>query len=102
MSDAGQEAHQEVQREDGPGGGRYVIRLSGGAEAEMSYQRRGDGSLVVTHTGVPPAFEGQGIAARLVDALIADARAHGFKITPLCSYVAAQFRRHPEWQDLRA
>lgn len=102
MSDASQDANQEVQREDGPGGGRYVIHLGGGAEAEMSYQRRGDGSLVVTHTGVPQAFEGRGIAARLVDALIADARAQGFKITPLCSYVAAQFRRHPEWQDLRA
>lgn len=102
MSDASREAHHEVQREDGPSGGRYVIRLGGGAEAEMSYQRRADGSLVVTHTGVPPAYEGQGIAARLVDALIADARAQGFKIVPLCSYVAAQFRRHPEWQDLRA
>lgn len=102
MIDASRDAHHVVQREDGPGGGRYVIRLGGGAEAELSYQRRGDGPLVVTHTGVPPAFEGQGIAAQLVDALIADARAQGFKITPLCSYVAAQFRRHPEWQDLRA
>lgn len=102
MSDASREAHHEVQREDGPSGGRYVIRLGGGAEAEMSYQRRADGSLVVTHTGVPPAYEGRGIAGRLVDALIADARAQGFKIVPLCSYVGAQFRRHPEWQDLRA
>lgn len=102
MSDASRDAHHEVQREDGPRGGRYVIRLGGGAEAELSYQRAGDGSRVVTHTGVPPAFEGRGIAGRLVDALIADARAEGFKITPLCSYVAAQFRRHPEWHDLRA
>ncbi|NMN59528.1 hypothetical protein FHT36_003441 [Xanthobacter sp. SG618] len=96
------DASHEVQREDGPNGGRYVIRLGGGAEAELSYQRRGDGALVVTHTGVPPAFEGQGIAARLVDALIADARSQGFRITPLCSYVAAQFRRHPEWRDFLA
>ena len=32
---------------------------------------------------------------------IAAARAEGFKIVPLCSYVEAQFRRHPEWEDLR-
>ena len=51
---------------------------------------------------VPPALRGQGIAARLVEALIEDARSEGFKIIPTCSYVAAQFDRHPEWADLRA
>lgn len=91
----------DVQREDGPDGGRYVIRLGPGAEAELVY-RHADGRMIVTHTGVPPAFEGRGIAASLVHALIADARAEGRKITPLCSYVAAQFRRHPEWRDLLA
>ena len=38
----------------------------------------------------------------LVNRAIADARTDGSKIVPLCSYVAAQFRRHPEWADLRA
>ncbi|MFN5821799.1 MAG: GNAT family N-acetyltransferase [Novosphingobium sp.] len=51
---------------------------------------------------VPPEIGGQGVAARLVEALVADAREHGFKIDPVCSYVAAQFKRHPEWADLRA
>ena len=45
---------------------------------------------------------GKGIAAKLVDALIDDALDKGFKIIPSCSYVAAQFDRHPEWEDLRA
>ena len=38
----------------------------------------------------------------VVEALIEDARSEGFKIIPTCSYVAAQFDRHPEWADLRA
>ncbi|WP_248305123.1 GNAT family N-acetyltransferase [Devosia sp. 1566] len=91
-----------VEREDGPKSGRYLVRLDGGAEAEMTYRTGPDGSMVIDHTGVPPQFEGRGIAARLVNAAISDARAEGFKITPLCSYVVAQFRRHPEWADLRA
>ena len=42
------------------------------------------------------------MAARLVEALIEDARTQGFTIDPVCSYVEALFRRHPEWADLRA
>lgn len=89
-----------VRREEGPTRGRYVIDLAPGAEAEMTYRKEGDGPMVITHTGVPPEFEGRGIAARLVNKAIADARDEGFKITPVCSYVVAQFKRHPEWSDL--
>lgn len=91
-----------VKREEGPTRGRYVIHLAPGAEAEMTYRKSGDGPMIIDHTGVPPEFEGRGIASKLVNAAIADARSQGFKITPVCSYVVAQFRRHPEWADLRA
>ena len=91
-----------IHREEGPTRGRYVIHLAPGAEAEMTYSKSGDGPMIIDHTGVPPAFEGRGIARKLVDAAIADARNEGFRITPVCSYVVAQFRRHPEWSNLRA
>lgn len=94
-------SHQ-VEREERGDAGRYVIRLGDGDEAELIYQRHDKGPMVITHTGVPPAFEGRGLAVQLVQAAIADARAEGFRITPLCTYVAAQFRRHPEWHDLLA
>lgn len=92
----------EVRREEASGRGRYVIDLAPGVEAEMTYRKDGAGPMVIDHTGVPPAFEGRGIASRLVNAAIADARAEGFTIRPVCSYVVAQFRRHPEWADLLA
>jgi predicted GNAT family acetyltransferase len=91
-----------VEREDSGTAGRYVIHLAGTDEAEMTYRRQGADTLIVDHTGTPPAYRGQGIAQLLVDRLIADARAEHFRIVPLCSYVAAQFRRHPEWADLLA
>ena len=43
---------------------------------------------------------GAGAAAALVDHLIADARAKGFKIIPLCPYVRARYLKHPDWQDV--
>ncbi len=91
----------EVLREEANGRGRYVIHLPGGAEAEMTYARRDANTIVADHTGVPPQFEGKGIALKLVEAAIADARRDGGKIVPTCSYVVAQFRRHPDWADLR-
>lgn len=96
------EAELIVQREDGPTRGRYVIHLAPGYDAEMTFRKEANGTIIIDHTGVPPEYEGRGIAAKLVNRAIADAREQGFKITPLCSYVVAQFRRHPEWADLRA
>ena len=54
------------------------------------------------HTLVPSEIGGRGVAGQLVEAMIADARKHGFRIDPQCSYVAAAFKRHPDWADLRA
>lgn len=62
-----------------------------------------DGTVrVADHTLVPRELEGRGIARRLVEELVADARTYGFKIDPRCSYVEAQFRRNPDWAELRA
>jgi predicted GNAT family acetyltransferase len=91
-----------VEREDGPSRGRYVIRLPEGREAEMTYGRNANGTVTADHTFVPEEHRGQGLADLLMARLIADARSEGFRIVPLCSYVALQFKRHPEWAELRA
>lgn len=82
--------------------GEYQARVAGSAAiSRLTYVRRGD-VLTAEHTLVPREIGGRGIAAKLVEALIADARAQGWKIVPECSYVAAAFKRHPEWADLLA
>ena len=67
----------------------------------VEYERV-DGTLVITHTIVPPAIGGRGIAGELVQAALDFARAEGLKVQPRCSYADAWMRRHPEYQDLRA
>ena len=53
-----------------------------------------DGPIITfTHTIVPPALEGHGLA---------QVRAHGLKVRPVCKFVKAYIERHPEWQDLLA
>lgn len=91
-----------VRHEQSETRGRFVIDLEGGQEAELTYSRAGTDRWIADHTGVPDAFSGRGIASELVKALVREARTSGVKVVPLCSYVAAWFRRHPAEADLIA
>ena len=90
----------DIRHEENGSKGRYVLSGPGGAEAEMTYTRAGERLMIIDHTGVPDAFRGQGAGARLVTRAVEDARAAGIRITPLCPFAAAQFKRHPEWHDV--
>ena len=92
----------EVFREDETSHGAYRADVPGSArQAVLTWAARGP-LRIADHTWVPPEARGKGIAAALVEALVADARELDFKIVPQCSYVEAAFRRHPDWADLRA
>lgn len=92
----------QIEREDDGAAGRYVVRLAADAEGELTYRRTAPGLLTADHTFTPPQFRGRNVALSLVERLIADARAEGNRIVPVCPYVAVQFRRHPEWSDVLA
>lgn len=79
---------------------RYELG-SGDTLCIAAYDRRA-GALAFTHTEVPAAMAGQGMASRLIKEALADVRASNLKVIPLCAFVAAYFERHPEEQDLLA
>ena len=56
-----------------------------------------DGKIIATHTEVMEAFEGQGIASRLVTAMLERLRDEGRLVQPPCQYVTTYLHRHPEW-----
>jgi hypothetical protein len=57
--------------------------------------------LTAYHTEVLPKAEGHGYAKKLLNAMTTYARENNLKVTPLCPYVLAQFRRHPdEYKDI--
>jgi predicted GNAT family acetyltransferase len=63
------------------------------------YERRGD-EIVFTHTVVPSALRGRGIAEAIVRSALAYARDERLRVVPACSYVAAFVQRHAEYQSL--
>ena len=79
--------------------GRYVLRENG-AEAELTYSILTPTKIIADHTGVPDALRGTGAGLRLVERLVADARAEGVRVIALCPFVKAQARRHPDWADV--
>jgi len=70
-----------------------------GLPCHADYRRDGD-TMRAFHTEVPRALEGRGIASELVRALFAHAEARGLSVDPVCSYVRAWARRHPEVESL--
>jgi len=91
-----------ITRHDQGEKGEYHAHLEGSdAIGRLTWIKRG-GARVAEHTLVPREIGGRGVAARLVDALVTDAREQGFKIVPQCSYVEKKFDRNPQWVDLRA
>jgi uncharacterized protein len=91
-----------ITRHGGGKAGEYHAHVAGSSAIGRLTWVEIDGVRVAEHTLVPREIGGRGVAGKLVDALVSDAKAEGFRIVPQCSYVAAQFKRHPEWAHLLA
>jgi uncharacterized protein len=75
---------------------RFEIKL-GGDVAFIDYMLNGS-NITMTHTEVPPAFEGKGIAGKLAKFALDWAAAEGYKVNPVCPYVKSYINKHPEYQ----
>ncbi len=73
---------------------RFSTEVEGSC-AVLDYQLV-DRVMTITHTGVPEAIGGRGIAAELMRAALKAAKDAGWEVNPACSYAAAYLRRHPE------
>jgi predicted GNAT family acetyltransferase len=58
------------------------------------------GAVVLVHTEVSSSSEGHGLGSVLVAGALEDIRARGLRVVPLCPFVSAYIRRHPEYADL--
>jgi predicted GNAT family acetyltransferase len=75
--------------------------LEDGQLCVLDYHLQGN-VMSITHTGVPSAVGGRGIAADLARTALDTARQNGWKVRPLCSYVDAYMRRQRgAYDDLR-
>jgi predicted GNAT family acetyltransferase len=83
-----------------PGANRFETTVDG-LLCHCDYEMRGK-VMAMTHTEVPAALGGRGIAGQLVEAAVRYARENGIKIAPYCPFVRGYVKRHPEFDDVLA
>lgn len=88
--------HVEVRHN--PAAQRFEAQVGG--HLSVAEYRLDGRRILFTHTEVPPALRGQGVAAKIVRAALDYARESGLTVVPLCWYVDAFIRRNPEYRDL--
>lgn len=84
---------------DNPEQSRYEIHVDGELAGFAEYKLHGD-HVTFTHTEVDDAYEGQGLAGRLTEQALVEAREDGLAVVPTCPYVAKFIARNPEYVDL--
>jgi uncharacterized protein len=97
LNKGGNEMNADIQKEEN----RFFINDDeGNMIAEITYIPSGDSVITIDHTYVSESLRGQGVAGKLLESVVQEARSNGYKIVPACSYAKAVFDRKSEYQDL--
>lgn len=91
---------QPIAHEESSRGGAFVYTQNGRRVGELTYQRVSDRLVILDHTFVEESLRGQGLARKLLDAIVAWARATQTKIRPACSYAVVVFARDKSIADV--
>ncbi len=92
----------EITRKDTVTKARSIARVEGfGEMGELTLSKLSERTIIADHTAAPEHRRGQGVAKALVERLVADARAAGQKIVPLCPYVKSlALKNQDAWADV--
>jgi len=77
---------------------RFELPVDGGL-GFLQYQIKAD-TMLLLYVEVPPEARGHAVAGQLSRAALQFAKERGLKVIPVCSYVAAYIRRHPEYSGM--
>lgn len=77
---------------------KYEYHIDGHI-AHITYDNQ-DGVLHITHTIVPEALAGKGLAKILTIDVMNEVEKQGLKVQPQCSYTVAFMEKNPEFQRL--
>ena len=91
----------DAKVQDNPDRHRFEIIVDGEIGGVALYKVR-DGVVVITHSEVDDAYQGQGLGGELARQTLDQLRERGAKVVPACPFFAAYVRKHREYDDLIA
>jgi uncharacterized protein len=74
-----------------PAKSRYELEVEGGL-AVADYHIH-DNVMSITHVEVPETLRGKGVAAKVMEGVVADAKAKKLSIRPICPYAVSYMQR---------
>lgn len=92
----------EIIQENNEKNGVFKAIENGVEAGDMTYVWAGDKKIIIDHTGVQEAFNGQGVGKKMVLAAVEFARKNDLKIMPLCPFAKATFERNADIRDVLA
>jgi len=99
--DAADESHAEADVIHDAAEHRFQIEAPEGTGV-LEYRMKDPHTIALVHTEVAPALSGRGIASRLAHHALEYARTNHFQVIPVCPFVRAYLKRHPEYADILA
>ena len=71
----------------------------GDSLAKIDY-RRMDDRIILLHTEVPEAMQGQGIGSKLARFALDYARENDLQVDNRCPFIRSYLQEHPEYEDI--
>ncbi|WP_161881718.1 GNAT family N-acetyltransferase [Deinococcus alpinitundrae] len=78
---------------------RYEVLIDGWVTGFAEYRLVGE-AVMLPHTEVNEGHEGEGLGGQLARFALDDVKAAGKRVIPMCPFIAAYIRNHPEYTDL--
>ncbi|SHI32780.1 GNAT family N-acetyltransferase [Flavobacterium terrae] len=80
---------------------RFELEVEGKI-AYIEYILNNENIMFLTHTEVPVGLEGKGVGSAIVSKVLDYIKENGYTLAPLCPFVAAYVKRHPERKEILA
>lgn len=89
----------EIKFEENESKGAFYIEENGKKAAEMTFSKAGN-IMIIDSTRVDDELRGKNAGKQLVEAAVKHARAHQYKIIPLCPFAKSVFEKVKDYQDV--